>query len=376
MNGREDTMPASVTIELHPSLFGEGRRLVAESGKLRAAAFRYATGVAALVVENGVGTAALLPFQGQQIWDAHFLGRRLTMHSMFEEPRPTRDYLATYGAFFIHCGGTAMGNPGPTDTHPLHGELPNMPYDTAQLTFGEDGDGAYMELTGMAHDALAFHHSFVARPRIRLREGAAHFEVSMEVENRSGRPMPFLYLGHINFRPVDGGVLVDAVSDGRTGIAVRQPDLPADEDDAVRAYHRAVADDPASHRILVPGVPVQPELVLTMMPATGADGWTHALQRHPSGTADFVSHRPVELPYAVRWLTRGPDQDALGLVLPATAPPDGFAAAKANRQLVWIAPYGTWRAEMHFGALEVAAARSLRDIITSIRDRWTGAKTQ
>ena len=29
---------------------------------------------------------------------------------------PTQDYLATYGAFFIHCGATAMGNPGPHDT--------------------------------------------------------------------------------------------------------------------------------------------------------------------------------------------------------------------------------------------------------------------
>ncbi len=362
-------MPVPVTIELHPSLFGEARRTVAESGRLRVAAYRYRSGVAALAVENGAGTAILLPFQGQQIWDAHFLGRSLTMRSMFDEPRPTRDYLANYGAFFIHCGGTSMGNPGPADMHPLHGELPNLPYDGAQLAFGEDETGAYVELTGTARDTLAFHHDFTVRPRLRLREGATAFEASVEVVNRAGKPMPFLYLAHVNFRPADGGVLVDTVRDDRADIAVRPAVPDAQESEAVRAYHRVVAQDPSSHRRLAAGVPVQPELVLTMKAASGADGWTHALHRHPDGSADFVSHRPDELPYAVRWLTRGPDQDALGLVLPATAPPDGLAAATANGQLVWIAPGGSWRAEMRFGALEVAAARSLEDTIISIRDR-------
>jgi hypothetical protein len=39
----------------------------------------------------------MLPFQGQQIWDAWFDERRLTMRSMFPEPKPTREYLDTYG---------------------------------------------------------------------------------------------------------------------------------------------------------------------------------------------------------------------------------------------------------------------------------------
>lgn len=361
-------MATPVTVELHRAMFGESRRTVAGSGSLRATAFRYPSGVAALAIENGAGTATLLPFQGQQIWDAHFLDRRLTMRSMFDEPRPTRDYLANYGAFFLHCGGTSMGNPGPADTHPLHGELPNLPYDTAQLVFGQDESGAYMELTGTARDTRAFHHDFIVRPCLRLYEEATAFEASIEVANKAGRPLPFLYLGHINFRPVDGGVLLDALRDDRAGIAFRQPHLPADEAEAVRAYHRAVADDPTSHRRIAPGVPVLPEMVATMMPAAGADGWTHALHRHPDGGADFVSHRPRELPYLVRWMTRGPDQDALGVSLPATAPPNGLAAATANGQLVWIAPGDAFRTEMRFGALDAAAARRMEDTIGSIRD--------
>ncbi|WP_274629485.1 DUF4432 family protein [Arvimicrobium flavum] len=343
--------------------------MIARSGMLSATAFRYRSGVAGLRIENGAGTATLLPFQGQQIWDAHFLGRSLTMRSLFDEPQPTRDYLRTYGAFFIHCGGTSMGNPGPTDTHPLHGELPNLPYEIAALVFGSDEAGVYVELTGTGRDTLAFGHDFIARPRVRLREGATSFEVTMEVDNRAGRPMPFLYLAHVNFRPMDGGVLVDAVEDDRADIVIRKPELDPGEREEVRGYHAAVAANPSVHRTLAAGVPVEPELVLTMKARSDVDGWTHAVHRRPDGSGDCVSYRPSELPFAVRWITRGPDQDALGLVLPATAPPDGLAAAKANGQLVWIAPGKSWRTEMRFGAIDAAAARKLENRITSVRSR-------
>jgi hypothetical protein len=360
-------MAAPVEIELHRAAFGERQRLIARSGELVATAFRYPTGVEALRIDNGAGRLTLLPFQGQQIWDAHFLGRELTMRSMFPEPRPTRDYLRTYGAFFIHCGGTSMGNPGPTDTHPLHGELPNLPYDSAQLIFGADGAGRYVELTGSARDTQAFHHDFVARPRIRVRERSAEIDATIAVENHATKPMAFLYLGHINFRPADGATLLDTVRDDFSDIILRQPTLGDDAPEAVRAYHRDVAANPSAHRTLGAGVPVEPELVLTMRAAAGPDGWAHALHRHPDGSADFVSHRTDELPYAVRWLTRSGDQDALGLVLPATAAPDGLAAATQKGQLVMIAPGASFRATMRFGALDATATEALSARIDAIR---------
>ena len=80
-----------------------------------------------------------------------------------------------------------------------------------------------------------------------------------------------------------------------------------------------------------------------------------------------MSYKPSELPYAVRWITRSEDQDALGLVLPATAPPDGLAAAQQNDQLIWLDPGGSFRTELVFGALEKKAADSLSNVIASIR---------
>ncbi len=362
-------MDRSISINLHDSMFGESERCLAANGVLRAFTFRYPSGVAGLRVENGAGSAILLPFQGQQIWDAGFLGRRLTMRSMFEQPLPTRDYLSTYGAFFIHCGGTSMGNPGPEDTHPLHGELPNLPYQSATLSFGEDVAGAYVELTGAGRDRKAFDHDFEARPSLRLHEGETTFRAVLEVRNLSRKPMPFLYLAHINFLPVDGGVLVDTVGDDRKDATVRQPDLPLNSPDVVRAYHASIAENPSAHRLVRAGQPIEPELVMTMKASAGDDGWAHALQRLPDGGGDFVSYRTAELPYAVRWITRSGDQDALGLVLPATAPPDGLAAARKNGQLVWIDPGDAFRTEFHFGALDAEALEKLETTITKIRGR-------
>lgn len=352
---------------LDPALFTPTGKVIARSGLFTATAFRYRSGVAGLKISNGAGEIVVLPFQGQQVWDAQFHGRRLTMRSLFDEPLATRDYLRSYGALLIHCGGTAMGNPGPEDRHPLHGELPALPLDEAWLDIGRDDEGAYVDIRGEGQDALAFSHHFAARPRLRLREAATVIEVGLEVENRAGTALPFMYLAHINFLPVDNSVLYDAVDDG--GIIIRQPRLDENTPDAVRFYHARINADVASHRLIEPGIDVLPELVLTMKAAAGPDGWTHMLQRHPDGSGDFVSYRASELPYAIRWMTRGPDQDALGLVLPATAPPDGLAAAQRKGQLLWIAPGACFRTQYSFGALDTPAAAQLSSDIAAQRRR-------
>ncbi|MCL4507612.1 MAG: DUF4432 domain-containing protein, partial [Chloroflexi bacterium] len=135
-------------ISLSPEFFSEKEKPLVTAGSLTASAFRFSTGVCGLRLKNEVGQLVLLPWQGQQIWSAEFGGRVLTMKSMFSEPRPGRSYLETYGGFLLHCGFTAMGVPGKGDTHPLHGELPNVAYDSAQIVLGQDERGAYIGLGG------------------------------------------------------------------------------------------------------------------------------------------------------------------------------------------------------------------------------------
>jgi hypothetical protein len=357
-----------IVIHPQPAHFGDVETVLATAGNLTASTFRYSTGVAALRIRNELGHIVLLPFQGQQIWDAEFLGRRLTMGSIFDEPVPTADYLRTYGAFFIHCGATAMGNPGPQDRHPLHGELPNANYESARLLIGSDGGTPFMALTGTYRHRVAYTYSYVAEPKVRLASGDSRIEAEMSIRNLRHSPMELMYLAHINFRPADGARLVDAVPNDATHIKVRTT-LPGGL--VQSAEHRALIDavvkDPASHRRIESGRRIDPELVMTLTYPAAPDGWAHTMQLHPDGSADFVGHRPKELGHVVRWMSRTGDEDALGMALPATAGADGYAAEKAKGNVKLLAPQTTFRCRLQFGALMPEEAAEMQREIEALR---------
>ena len=93
-----------VAINLDRSFFFHREKVFAEHSKLKASLFLYDSGVQGLRIENELGHIIALPYQGQQIWDCCFLGRNLTMKSMFTDPVPNVGYLQSYGAFLLHCG--------------------------------------------------------------------------------------------------------------------------------------------------------------------------------------------------------------------------------------------------------------------------------
>ena len=166
--------------------FAEQERLLLEQGSLQATVFRYPTGVEAVRLINQWGECVILPFQGQQIWSAAFGGpgyaqRELTMRSMFDMPRPTRDFLATFGAFLVHCGITGSGAPGPEDSHELHGELPNAPFLSAYLTLGADERGDFIGVGGRYEHAVAFAHHFAVEPLVKLYADETLANVSLRV---------------------------------------------------------------------------------------------------------------------------------------------------------------------------------------------------
>jgi len=361
-------MPSDqITITLVPEQFTGTENVLATYEGLTASVYRYRSGVAVLRIANGIGHILLLPFQGQQIWDAEFFGRRLTMGSMFDEPVATDDYLRNYGAFFLHCGATAMGNPGPGDNHSLHGELPNARYLTAELIVGRDADGPFMGLTGSYQHTVAFAHNYLARPTVKLHQKSGRIRLSLSIRNLKRTPMELMYLAHINFRPVDGGKLIDTVPNDPRHCRVR---TKVPEFFTASAAHgkliEALKADPALHRTIEPGRRIEPELVMGVDCLADAGGFAHAIQLLPDGSADYVSHRPDQLPRAVRWMTRSADQDALGLILPATAEADGYGAEKKKGNLRIVPPQGEFRCDMEFGALERGEAEALRRKIEDV----------
>jgi len=345
----------TVRIHLCPALFGERERPLLEVPGLTCSAFRFDSGVHALRIRNARGEIVVLPFRGQQVWRAAFDGRELAMRSMFEQPGRSTDYLRTYGAFFLHCGLTGLGAPGPQDSHPLHGELPNAAFDEARLEF--DPASQTLWVRGCYRHTVAFATDYRAEAQVGIQRDAALLEIGLEVHNLKHTLMDLMYLGHANFRPVDGARLVYNAPYTPQAVRVRRsiPDhiTPAP---GYAELLQALADDPQAHHRLQAGVAYDPEVVFAIDMAPGADGWTHALQVHPDGSADYASHRPDQAPRTVRWLCRTADQDALGLSFPATSGVEGYHAEKAAGRYVALAGGAAWRVDMRFGALTPAEA--------------------
>ena len=222
--------------QLNKGFFSEKEKLILENGELKVSSFLYDTGVHALRIRNLRGEFVFLPYQGQQIWDATFDGRRLTMKSMFEKPFSTRDYFETYGGLLLHCGATAMGTPTKEDNHAQHGELPNAPYQKAFVDAGADEKGRYIGLGGEYEYVIAFHHHYLAAPYLKIYEDAAVISVTMSVTNLKHTEMELMYLMHINYIPVDNSdIIYSAIKDPEHVNACLHTDAYAVEGDTAKS---------------------------------------------------------------------------------------------------------------------------------------------
>jgi len=358
------------TIMLHLPIYRDqfhtDERIILQYDEFEISTFRFSTGVEALRLTNSAGELTILPFQGQQIWDLQMFGRRQTMHSMFNEPRGDVPFLRTYGGFLLHCGFTATGGPGPTDTHPLHGELPNIPYDEAAVTGGEDEYGTYVGVTGSVDYAHAFGAHYRAVPEIRMYPRSGAIRVQFRATNLNKTPMEYMYLCHVNFRPIDDARLVYTAPCDTDHVRVRD-NIPSHLN-VTQAYRDFLSDlgrNPEKHNLLSPDLPFDPEAVLFIDMDTDASGFAHSAQIHPTGEGDFISYRPTELDHAVRWICRTPDQAGLGIVLPATAEPDGYTAEKEKGNVKELPAGASFTCDFLTGALSVPASARYVDHVTA-----------
>jgi len=357
----------SAIIALCPAQFGERESVLLECGPFRAVACRYPSGVCALRLENAVGSITSLPWQGQQIWSAHFYGRELTMKSMFDQPRPGVGYLESYGAFLLHCGATSMGVPAAVDSHPLHGELPNAPYQAAHLELGEDDEGRYLALGGSYRHTVAFSSNYTAAPLVKLRPDSGVLDISLEIANHKTTPMEWMYLAHINFRPVEKARLVYSAPCDPEHVRVRSS-IPSHvkPKPGYREFLGELARNPGQHNVFSKDLPFDPEVCFYLDYQTDAAGWAHTLQMLPDGGADYVAHRPDQLDKLIRWIASNGDQGAMGMALPATAEPEGYTAEKAKGNIRVLGPGEAVRIAYKAGALHPAAAAEKAALVARI----------
>ena len=255
------------------------------------------------------------------------------MKNMFARPQPAREIVDTYGCFAFHSGLLAGGCPAPEDTHPLHGEFPCAQMDRAWLEIAPDA----IRLVSEYEYVQGFGHHYLARPSVRLAAAAARFDIDMDVENRSAyQPMPLIYMCHMNYAYVAGGVMQQNLPDGafqlRRTIPAHVHPTPA-----WQAFNEAILNGEVSADTLDRPDCYDPEIVyFADNLAQYGEALEFSLRDPASGVAFSTRFNSRDFPCATRWILNNPDQQVAAFVLPATARPEGYRAAAAAGTLQWL----------------------------------------
>ncbi len=365
-----DTWAPATTVALERGFFGPRERAVLRHGELSATLLRYDTGVEAVRLANARGRVTVLPFMGQMVWRASFDGVELAMRSHFDQPRPAAGIVDTYGCLAYHAGLTRNGTPGPSDTHPLHGEMPCLPMDEAGLACGADARGPYLAVTGTRDYALGFGARYRATPRVVLRAAATGFDVVMEAENLASAPMDLMYICHANFDFVEGGRIVQPAPFDPAHVATRTA-VPGHvrPTEAYRALLAELAQNPARMERLDEPARFNPEQVCYVRGLRpGPDGLVRVLLARPDGDGFAVAYDPGAMPHLIRWVFNDGDHRTAAFAMPGTCEPEGFAAEKGKGNVRSLAPgarvaFATW-----LGYADRGAAAALADAIGRARD--------
>ena len=134
------------------------------------------------------------------------------------------------------------------------------------------------------------------------------------------------------------------------------------------AFIEQLAQDPLLHHHLDPALAFDPEVVFSIDMLADTAGKAHAIQRHPSGSADYISYQPSQAPICMRWVCRTPDQDGLGIAFPATAEVEGYTAEKAKGNVIELVGGATWNIDISMGLLTATEAAGLKDRIDAVRN--------
>lgn len=361
-------MAVQGTVDLQKTFFTDRERPIAAAHGITASLFRYDSGIEALRLTNRRGHLVVLPYYGQMIWDAVFDGVDLTMANMFDMPRPADVIVGTYGCFAFHSGLLRNGCPGPTDTHPLHGEMPCAPMDTAGLEIGEDAEGPYVAVTGTREYVMGFGSHYAARPRIVLRPDATLFDIRMEVENLSGAPMDLMYMCHVNFAFCEGARIVQPApftpeaTVVRTQVPAHVPRSPAYD-----ALLQDLAADPAVMEVLDEPGRYDPEQVFYIRGLkTDAQGRTALMMRRTEGDAFHIAYDTRDFPKTGRWVLVNSDQKVCAFALPATCEPEGYTAEKAKGNVQTLAGGEIRRFAVRLGYVPAAEADAAEAAIQSL----------
>ncbi len=347
-------------LNLQKSFFTYNKELLATHGAFKIEAFRYTSGVEALKVENSKCSFIFTPFKGQQIWHFCVGDEEISMQTEVKEPQNTMTYLRNYGGFLYHCGLISFG--APDAEHPHHGEIPNAIYDKAYLVCGEDEEGRYISLGGELEHNTAFTRRYKFSPELKIYEDSSVFKINISIENLRSYPLEWTYLCHINFRPYEGAELLASTKYDAEHIKLYRTE---GSDELIKYFDALEKDHSIMNKVGAEGQVYDPEICFGIKYESDESGRAYTLQDTDNG-ACYVSHPADILTNGVRWISRTRNEDAMGMVLPATGEHLGYANAKEKGQLKLLEPNSKLSFVIEAGFINADEAAAVKGKIADI----------
>ena len=120
-------------------------------------------------------------------------------------------------------------------------------------------------------------------------------------------------------------------------------------------------------RVIGEGDVYDPEIVLFLRGVQGDEnGKAHFLYMHKDGSADYTTYDAAVLNRGVRWMVNHKDWKSMGMVLPATAEPEGYLAEKEKGNVRILPGKETFRADVTVGCLAPEDARRIKHKIETV----------
>lgn len=354
-------------IVLQKSFFNEKEKELLTYGNFKVNSFLYKSGVEALRVTNSKMTFIFTPYKGQQIWHPTVNGIDFSMETTIKEPTSSSSFFETYGGFLYHCGLNQVG--GAEGNLPHHGELPNIMYDVAYLQCGHDENGKYIILGGELDRNVSFDRHFRFVPEIKLYEDGTVFNIKVKIDNLRSDPLEYMYLCHMNFRPFNGAkIIYSGKCDSENVVHYKSPtdDMEPEIAEKYNKFYELMEKNPE----IINEVGNEDEfykigICFGLNYMCDENNRAYTLQCTKDG-ACYVSHPTNILTNGVRWVSRTENDDAMGMILPATSEHIGYAHAKSTGQLKTIKGNSSLEFTLEAGWLEPNEAEIIKQKIKEI----------
>ena len=309
-------------------------------------------GIETSVLDNGAGRGVRVAWintgtglrykvvldRGMDIADAFFNQHSLTWlsHGGITAPQPLSnqklEWLRTFGGGLLTtCGLSHVGGPEQDEygERGIHGYISNQPAQLESMVQPDPELGKLdFSITGLMRETTVFGPSLELRRTISGTLGHPMLRIRDEITNRANTPAPLMLLYHLNFgwplvdegtkliwqgdtQAKPGGINADTFNENNDFKTCPEPlDTHSGTGEAV-----AFIDPPASET-----------------------GWCEAgLLNEKLGLGVTMRWRKEQLPWLINWQHWGRGEYVTGIE-PATHPPIGQAAARANNTLLFLAP--------------------------------------